>query len=108
MRKINLVVRVPDNIAKACELAREPGGCKYIDEDGYPCCVIGQLYALEGFDTNDLKDVNKFSSYIESENMFLLSDKYGKERLDNLQNYWDDSNERTNDQLLEKAAKLWG
>jgi len=107
MRKINLVARVPDNIAKACELAKEAGQCRYVDEDGYPCCVIGQLYALEGFDTNDLKDVKNLCSYIESENMLSISYKYGKDKLSKLQEYWDSDNSVTNDQLLEKAAKLW-
>ena len=30
---------VPENIKKACELARVPGNCVYRDKKG-PCCVI--------------------------------------------------------------------
>lgn len=35
------------NLYKALELATQPGACLYV-YGGKPCCIIGQLYVLEG------------------------------------------------------------
>jgi len=103
----NKTETVPENIKKACELAKNPGSCKYSNEDGSPCCVIGQLYVLEGFNVSELKNENKAIDYLRSENIDLLFSKYGKDRLATLQCYWDSNSYATNEQLLEKAEEIW-
>jgi len=102
----NKTETVPENIKKACELAKGPGQCKYsVGPDPY--CVIGQLYTLEGFNVSELKNENTTIDYLRSENIDLLFSKYGKDRLATLQCYWDSNSYATNEQLLEKAEEIW-
>lgn len=43
-----------EKVARAIELAWAPGECKY-QVDGAPCCVLGQLAALEGVPVETLR-----------------------------------------------------
>jgi hypothetical protein len=91
---------VPENIKKACELAKDPGEGMYYN-DGKPSCFIAQLVEVEGlnihlgegqtFDQHDIPELNK----------------YGVETLQQLQDYWDGSKERTNKELLEYAEEFF-
>ena len=81
---------IPENIKKACELAKDPGSCKYTDGEK-PLCVIAQLYVLEGGDVKDMLDWGttvirrvEYNSILE--NMF---DKYGLNNLVEMQYIWD-------------------
>lgn len=97
---------LPENIKKACELAQVPGECKYV-VDEKPCCVMGQLYVLEGFDINDLKETSDMFCNIITDNQQLIDKKYGQLRLYDLQCYWDDYPLKTNEELLKKAEYLF-
>ena len=106
VRMNNKTETVPENIKKACELAKGPGQCKYsVGPDPY--CVIGQLYTLEGFDVSEFKCQNTTIDHVKAENIDLLFSKYTKDRLTTLQFYWDSNNDATNEQLLEKAEEIW-
>ena len=107
VRMNNKTETVPENIKKACELAKNPGSCKYSNKDGSPCCVIGQLYVLEGFDVTEFSCQNTTIDHVKAENIDLLFSKYTKDRLTTLQFYWDSNNDATNEQLLEKAEEIW-
>lgn len=41
------------NLYKALELATKPGACLYV-YGGKPCCIIGQLFVLEGGKVEDM------------------------------------------------------
>lgn len=44
------------NLYKALELATQPGACLYV-YGGKPCCIIAQLYVLEGGKVEDMLSV---------------------------------------------------
>jgi len=90
---------VTENIKKACQLARSPGGCKYYDEKG-PCCVIANLFVLEQDDT--IPEENRSVRFDHP-----ISVKYGWGNLSQLQHFWDSSQKITNEQLLERAEEIW-
>ena len=107
---------VPANVVKAIGKARKPGGCKYVDRDK-PCCVIAQLYILEG---GNLEELKKFDTengilydYISTTNdVRRRLFKHGDSELGELQYTWDNyvhkdklSNHRKN--LLERAKEIW-
>lgn len=91
---------LPENIKKACQLAKHPGQAMYY-VDGEPSCFIAQLKELEGS-----KEVLKEGRSFDAHNIVELN-KYGVDRLQDLQDTWDSSEEITNEELLEFAEKIW-
>lgn len=45
------------NLYKALSLAKNPGNCKYV-QDGKPCCIIAQLFVLEGGTVEEMGEEN--------------------------------------------------
>ena len=76
------------NVEKAISLARKQGGCTYIDARG-PCCIIGQLAALEGVSNAQLKVWNEFrpAGQIQKCDMIFYVMKYNVEGADKLKTY---------------------
>jgi len=84
-----------ENLFKAIELAVNPGQCQYFS-DGKPSCVIGQLFALEGTQENELKEFNGNSiyyllNYAECSTLLKYKDNYPIMLLDRLQDLWDNN-----------------
>ena len=99
---------LPENIKKACQLAKNPNGCRYV-ENNEPCCVIAQLYVLDGGDIEKLKrcdniQYNCITSLLQDD---LLELDYPEYFLSQLQNKWDSRDICNNEELLEFAEKLW-
>lgn len=44
------------NLLKAIDKAEMFGGCDYLHDDKTACCVIAQLYVLEGGDPKDMDE----------------------------------------------------
>jgi hypothetical protein len=79
------------NLLKAIELAVSPGECKYFN-DGKPCCVVGQLFALEGAKVEEFDECNGVSiGYPNSKIAHVMHylDSYDTDLLDDLQSMWD-------------------
>ena len=78
-----------DKLNKAIELAREPGSCQYVT-DGEPCCVIAQLYILEGGTVDELR---QWRSTVISHVLYEVNPpqlaSYPKDLLADLQYTWD-------------------
>jgi hypothetical protein len=91
---------LPENIKKACLLAKHPGRAMYYVDDK-PSCFIAQLNELEGL-KNPLMEGASFSTH-----QIVKLEKYGIDRLQDLQDFWDRSEETTNEELLEFAEKIW-
>jgi hypothetical protein len=91
---------VPENIKKACELAKNPGEAMYY-VDGKPSCFIAQLVEIEGLKFT-LMEGKAFNGH----NIPKLN-KYDVERLQDLQDFWDNSEDRTNEELLNYAEELF-
>jgi hypothetical protein len=98
---------LPENIKKACELAQGAGECEYVI-DGKPCCVIGQLYSLEGFDISNLEGNITCWHNVSLRNKDIIDRKYGELKLERLQSFWDSSKNLTNEELLEAAESIFG
>ena len=103
---------LPENVRKACELAKLPGGCTYV-ADGKPACVIGQLAVLEGCTVEQLSDFEQDNLNVAV--LFLLDEepfktklaKYNSSFLDMLQMEWDSDPRLTNEKFILLAEKLY-
>lgn len=100
--------KLPENIRKACKLAKKPGSCEYVDENFCPICVIAKLYVIEG----GLPEVmakwrNTQCVNVDDPLMETLFAKYGREFLYNLQGFWDSNPSASNKDLIAKAETLW-
>lgn len=85
--KYELTKTQVEKVNKAIELAQEPGACKYM-VDGKPCCVIGQLAALEGVPANVLDTELTVSALIKLNKLPEFA-SYPRELLFLLQRKWD-------------------
>ena len=86
--KYDLTKAQIEKINKAIELAQEPGACKYM-VDGKPCCVIGQLAALEGVPAVVLDRTEFTVSALIKRNQLPEFASYPREFLYLLQRKWD-------------------
>jgi len=89
-----------EKLLKAIELAQGPGKCLYV-VDGEPCCVVGQLAALENIPASFFDGVIEIkvgSTTFEYErngrSIDVFSDllaklDYNEKMLERLQNIWD-------------------
>lgn len=91
---------LPENIKKACLLANHPGRAMYYVDDK-PSCFIGQLCELEGSKIGIIEGCNIGMLDVPKLN------KYPIENLIDIQDFWDSKEERTNEELLEFAEKIW-
>lgn len=82
------------NLLKAIELAKGAGSCQYI-KGGEPCCVIAQLYVLEGGKVEDMEGWgnNWSNTTVDAVIRKNLDNgvlkKYDRQLLTRLQNTWD-------------------
>lgn len=73
------------NLYKALELARGAGNCLYV-ENGEPCCIISQLFALEGGKVEEMRYWPLIGSMPCLPPEFV---RYPRELLVSMQAYWD-------------------
>lgn len=107
---------LPENIKKACELAAEPGRCRYTNGNE-PICVIGQLAVLEGCTVAELTEFqencngnNTASDLVKFEPFKSKLEKYDSGMLRSIQQYWDCHAKRfasPNKELLYFTKELW-
>lgn len=103
-----------ENLRKACELAKNPGRCRYV-LNNEPCCVIGQLGYLEGISLEELSKYDRDHNDPDSVNQVVRKFgenypelvKYDVNKLDQLQSFWDDGHATTNEELLLEAEAIW-
>lgn len=83
------------NLYKALELAVQPGACLYV-YGGKPCCIIGQLYVLEGGKVKDMLSVkHKLGEWSTVNHVYEdiappQLTKYPKQLLIEMQKKWDE------------------
>lgn len=105
-----------DRLNTAIDRARRPGSCQYA-HGGKPCCVIGQLAALEGASVSTLErwdgcmsfnggglDASDIVTLIEEE----VADDFGypSQLLNDLQGVWDCEEGLTDDETREEMRKI--
>lgn len=82
------------NLYKALELATMAGACLYV-HNGKPCCIIAQLYVLEGGKVEDMLSVkNKLGEWSAVKHVYEdlappQLTKYPKNLLITMQARWD-------------------
>lgn len=85
-----------NKIVKAIRSAQKPGKCSY-EHAGEPCCVIGQLAALEGVSPETLIEWDRMDSSRVTDVLDKYEDlgqealgEYPLRLLQDLQDHWDD------------------
>lgn len=84
------------NLYKALELARNPGNCLYV-ERGQPCCIIAQLFVLEGGTVEEMESRGDYKEWSTVRRVYLDKappqlTKYPLELLVAMQSNWDREN----------------
>lgn len=84
------------NLYKALALAKNPGNCLYV-ERGQPCCIIAQLYVLEGGTVEEMEGGGKFKEWSTIRRVYIdraptQLTKYPMNLLIAMQANWDSRN----------------